>query len=450
MSIRLGPSGLTEFDRGTAAPYHPLMSNTVSHVLSRETDSGWFTSRLINRLVTYTRVHTTSDARSTSTPSTEGQWDLARLLETEIRGLGISDVSLDDHCNLIARIPGTTSNGTPIGFLSHLDTAPDFSGEGVSPQIHENYDGGVIQLNEDHTLDPAVYPMLSRYVGDTVITTNGTTLLGADDKAGIAEIMTVVEYLLAHPEVPRPDLEIGFTPDEEIGRGLQKLPDGLLQSKFCFTLDGTDEGGIEAECFTGYKVTARFAGYSIHPGSARGKLANAATMASSFVANLPRSESPEATDGRYGFYATTRIEGSISEASVTILVRDFERAQIERRLDFLRALARTTEAGFPGGSVELDMEQQYLNMAEFVSPYPEILEHMRTAIRAVGIEPHEIEIRGGTDGARLSERGIPTPNLFTGGQNLHGRYEWIAAGAMERATKSAIHLVQLFAARQAS
>ncbi len=421
---------------------------TPVHVLDRNAHSEWFCRRLISRLDTYARIHTTSDHSSNDTPSSPGQWDLARHLETEIRSLGIEDVSVDKHCNLVANVVGNVSGGTPIGFLAHLDTAPDFSGEGVNPQIHNDYDGGAITLNEERTLDPAEYPMLSRYVGDTIITTDGTTLLGADDKAGIAEIMTMVEYLLDHPEIPRPDLQIGFTPDEEIGRGLEKLPDEALSSTFCFTLDGTDEGGIEAACFTAFGVTAHFTGYSIHPGSARGKLANAATMASSFVANLPRSESPEATDGRYGFYAPTRIAGSISSATVNMLIRDFERSEVERRIEFLKALAKTTEAAFPGGAVELDVQQQYLNMAEFVAPFPEIIDFMNQSIELAGAEPHVTEIRGGTDGARLSERGIPTPNLFTGGQNLHGPYEWIAAGAMERATKSAIHLVQLFASRQ--
>jgi tripeptide aminopeptidase len=413
-------------------------------------DSAWFQDRLIERLVRYAKIHTTSDRHATSNPSTPGQWDLARILEQELRDLGITDVTLDENCNLIARLRAPEPVGTPIGFLAHLDTAPDFSGEGVNPQIHENYDGGVIRLNDEHTLDPADYPMLGNYVGKTVITTDGTTLLGADDKAGIAEIMTTVEYLIAHPEIPRPDIEVAFTPDEETGSGLETFPVDALESKFCFTLDGTDEGGIEAECFTAYKAVVTFTGYSIHPGSARGKLANAVTMASYFISSLPRSESPEATDGRFGFYCPAEVRGSIASATAEFIIRDFDRAEVDRRLEFFTSLAKTTEAAFPGGKVAVEFTKQYVNMADFLRPYPEILESMKQAVRHTGMEPHVVEIRGGTDGARLSERGVPTPNLFTGGQNLHGRYEWIAASAMERATKSAIHLVELLAQREDS
>ena len=408
-------------------------------------DVSWFSDDLLGRFLRYVRVHTTSDPHIATTPSTERQFDLARMLASELRDFGVSDVVLDDHCNLVARLPGTVSGATPIGFMAHVDTAPDFSGDGVNPRVHEAYDGGVIALDEEFSLDPEEYPMLTRYKGETVITTDGTTLLGGDDKAGIAEIMSAVKYLIANPDLPRPDLEIIFTPDEETGRGMESFPVDSLRSKFCFTVDGTDEGGIEAECFTAFRVTVTFTGYSIHPGSARGKLANAATMAATFVSMLPRSESPEATDGRFGFYCATEISGSISEATVTVIVRDFEMAEARRRLSYLESLAATVERAFPGGKAGVKSDQQYVNMAEFLKPHPEVLERMEEAIRRTGIEPEIHQIRGGTDGARLSEKGIPTPNLFTGGQNLHGRYEWIAMPAMVRASKSIVNLVQLFA-----
>ncbi len=404
----------------------------------------WFESDLRDRFLRYVRVHTTSDPHAATTPSTDRQFDLARMLEGELRDIGVSDVRLDRNCNLIARLPGNAP-GTPIGFMAHVDTAPDFSGAGVNPRVHEAYDGGVVRLNEEHSLDPAEYPMLARYEGETIITTDGDTLLGADDKAGVAEIMTAVKYLVDHPDLPRPDLEVIFTPDEEIGRGMATFPVNELTSKFCVTVDGTDEGTIEAECFTAYKVTVHFTGYSIHPGSARGKLANAASMASAYVSMLPRSESPEATDGRYGFYCTTEISGSISQATVVIIVRDFSMHEVQRRLDYLESLGRTTEGAFPGGKVRVTAERQYVNMAEFLDPHPELVERIREAIRQTGMEPELRVIRGGTDGARLSEHGIPTPNLFTGGQNLHGRYEWIALPAMVRASKTILNLVQLFA-----
>lgn len=408
-----------------------------------ETDRAWFDGDLRDRFLRYVRVHTTSDPHNPATPSTDRQFDLARMLEGELRDLGLEDVTLDEHCNLVARLPGTAP-GTPIGFMAHVDTAPDFTGEGVDPQVHESYDGGVIRLGEGHSLDPDEYPMLARYAGETVITTDGTTLLGADDKAGIAEIMTAVKYLLAHPQLPRPDLEIIFTPDEETGRGMETFPVDELRSKFCVTVDGTDEGGIEAECFTAFKATVTFTGYSIHPGSARGKLANAASMASQYVAMLPRSESPEATDDLYGFYCPTEITGSISHAKATVIVRDFDMATVQRRLDYLESLARTIEGAFPGGSVSVETVRQYVNMADYMRPHPELLERLQAAISATGMEPTVHRIRGGTDGARLSEQGVPTPNLFTGGQNLHGRYEWIALPAMVRATKSILNAVQLF------
>ena len=412
-------------------------------VQSTETDRAWFEGDLMDRFLRYVRVHTTSDPHSSSTPSTERQFDLARMLEAELRSLGLTDVTLDEQCRLIARVPATGA-GAPIGLMAHVDTAPDFSGENVNPRVHERYDGGVIELGGGFTLDPAEYPMLSRYTGETVITTDGSTLLGADDKAGVAEIMTAVAYLLAHPEIPHPEIEVIFTSDEETGRGMDGFPVEKLRSGFCFTIDGTDEGGVEAECFTAYKATVSFTGYSIHPGSARGKLANATSMAATFIAMLPRSESPEATDERYGFYCATEVTGGISKASATIILRDFDHDTVKRRIEYLEQLARTIEGSFPGGSVDVHVDRQYLNMADFLAPHPQVLERVRQAIAATGMEPIMHRVRGGTDGARLSERGIPTPNIFTGGQNLHGRYEWIALPAMVRASRTIVNLVQLF------
>ena len=407
-------------------------------------DREFFEHDLLDRLTRYVSIHTTSDPHSATTPSTERQFDLAHLLEDELRALGVDDVTVDDHCYLIARVQGTAGQA-PIGLMAHLDTAPDFSGENVRPQIHKRYDGGVIELGDgENALDPAEYPMLLRYAGETLITTDGMTLLGADDKAGIAEIMTAIRYLLDHPELPRPPIEIVFTPDEETGRGMDHFDHTLLQSTVCFTVDGTDEGSIEAECFTAFKCTASFTGYVIHPGHARGKLASATAMASQFVSLLPRSESPEATDGLYGFYCPVEISGGLARATVTVIVRDFDMATAERRLAFLESAARTVEGAFPGGKVSLDTHRQYVNMAEYISPHPELLARLESAIRATGMEPTVHRIRGGTDGARLSERGIPTPNLFTGGQNLHGRHEWIALPAMVRASKTLVNLAQLY------
>ena len=410
-------------------------------------DRTWFEEDLLGRFLRYAQVHTTSDPHASATPSTARQFDLARMLESELRDFGLSDVTVDEHCNVLARIPGTVSGADPIGLIAHMDTAPDFRGEGVSPQVHPAYDGGPIGLNDEVTLDPTEYPMLTKYVGQTIITTDGTTLLGADDKAGVAEIMGAVRYLVAHPDLPRPELEIVFTPDEEIGHGMESLPVASLRSKFCFTVDGTDEGSIEAECFTAYKATVTCTGYSIHPGTARGRLANAVSMASAFTSMLPRSESPEATDGRYGFYCPTEITGTISQARLTVIIRDFDHDIAQRRLAYLESLARTIEGAYPGGAVQVEIVRQYANMADFLVNHPQVVDRLKEAVRKTGMEPTVHAIRGGTDGARLSERGIPTPNLFTGGQNLHGRYEWIPLPAMVRACKSIINLVQLFAER---
>ena len=421
------------------------MSNLTPVPQTMDRDRNFFERDLLDRFLRYVTYHTTSDPHIDSTPSTEHQWDLARLLERELKELGLNDVSLDDHCYLFARVPAT-AGGAPIGLMAHIDTAPDLTGENVRPLMHENYDGGVIQLGDsEFRLDPDEYPTMLQYTGDTVITTDGTTLLGADDKAGVAEIVTAIRYLLEHPEIPRPPIEVIFTPDEETGRGMDHFPQDRLESEFCVTVDGTAEGSIEAECFTAFKCTVSFTGYVIHPGQARGKLANAAAMASQFVSLLPRSESPEATDELYGFYCPIEISGGLASATATVIVRDFDMATAERRLAYLESAARTVEGAFPGGAVSIQTHRQYVNMADYIAPHPQLLDRMTTAVRQTGIEPTMHRIRGGTDGARLSERGIPTPNLFTGGQNLHGRYEWIAVSAMVRASKTLVNLVQLYA-----
>lgn len=411
-------------------------------------DRQWFESELLERFVRYARINTMSDRHGSSTPSTPGQWDLARLLVKELEDLGVDDVYFDDHAYIIARIPASIPAGGDIpavGLMAHMDTSPDLTGEGVRPQVHADYDGTPIRLNDEHTLSPVDYPYLARYVGETVITTDGTTLLGADDKAGVAEVMTAVAYLRSHPEVGHGPLEVIFTPDEETGHGMDEFPLDELSAGVCYTLDGDVEGAIEAECFTAYKVVVTFRGYSIHPGQARGKLANAVSMAGQFLGMIPRSESPEATDGRYGFYCPTEVTGRIAESTVELIVRDFELSQVKRRIAFLEAAADTVAKAFPGGSVTVAAEKQYLNMRDALEKVPEALENLLQAVRDTGIEPELKLIRGGTDGARLTEMGIPTPNIFAGGMNFHGRYEWVALPAMVRAAKTVINLVQRWA-----
>lgn len=401
----------------------------------------WFERDLTERFIRYVAIHTTSDPHGEITPSTERQLDLARLLAAELTELGVADVEITDNCYVIGTLPG--GGGEPFGLIAHLDTSPDSSGENVKPQIHRDYDGGVIKLDSDHRIDPADSPELAEYVGQTIITTDGTTLLGADDKAGVAEIMTAIRFLAQHPELPHPPIEVIFTPDEEIGHGMALVPLDKLRSKYCYTIDGTDEGAIEAECFTAYKAEVTFTGRVVHPGHARGKLANAASMAAAFVAALPRTESPEATDGRFGFYCVTEIRGTMGEGFVSLIVRDFDPAEVERRIEYLDSLASAIERAFPGGSVKVKSELQYQNMRSVLEQHPDVLERLEAAIRATGIEPKMQIIRGGTDGARLTEMGIPTPNMFAGGHNLHGPHEWIALAAMVRAAKAIVNLALL-------
>jgi tripeptide aminopeptidase len=328
--------------------------------------------------------------------------------------------------------------------MSHVDTSPDSSGEHVQPQLHRSYDGGTLLLGGEVVLDPAEYPALRDYTGETVITSDGSTLLGADDKAGIAEIMTAVAYLHEHPEFPHGPIEIIFTPDEEIGRGMDHFPIDKLRSRYCYTIDGGDEGTVEAECFTAYLARVEFTGRVIHPGRARGKLVNATTMAGTFLSMLPRAETPEATDGRYGFYCPLEVGGDMGSAWVELIVRDFEMAEVERRIEALRSLARAVEASFPGGRVTVEAHEQYRNMRDILADHPNTVERATAAIRETGMEPKLEIIRGGTDGSRLTQMGIPTPNIFTGAQNMHGRHEWVALPAMVRSAKTILNLIRLW------
>ena len=410
-------------------------------------ERNWFEEELITRFTRYVRVFTTSDRHSDTVPSTARQLELSRMLAAELRELGVEDVDLDEKGYLIARIPATTaelSDVTSIGLMSHVDTSPDAGGENVQPQLHRSYDGGPLLLGEGVVLDPADYPNLAAYTGETIITSDGSTLLGADDKAGVAEIMTAVAYLTAHPELPHGPVEVIFTPDEEIGRGMDNFPLDRVSAGFCYTIDGGDEGTVEAECFSAYLAEVDFTGRVIHPGRARGKLVNAVTMAGMFLSMLPRSESPEATDGRYGFYCPLESSADLEHAHIELIVRDFEMAEVERRIDALRSMARAVEASFPGGRVAVTATEQYRNMRDILAEHPQTVDRARRAVEETGIEAKVEIIRGGTDGSRLTQMGIPTPNIFTGAQNMHGRHEWIALPAMVRASKTILNLLRLW------
>ena len=403
---------------------------------------------VMQRFLRYVQIGTASSRHVEETPSTPGQWDLAKLLMEELRALGLEPAELTGHCYVIARIPATPGKEQvpALGFLAHLDTVGDVPGGGVKPQVVENYGGQRIELGGGLVLDPRTDPGLAAQKGRAIIHTDGSTLLGADDKAGIAEIMAAAEYLAAHPEIEHGPVELIFSPDEETGKGLPEFPLDAIQSKACYTLDGGPMGEFEIECFNAYTADVRFQGKIIHPGAARGVLVNAALMAAAFAVMLPRSESPEATDGYYGYYCPMSIEGNHERASLEVLIRDFDRDGARRRVAALEAFARAVEAQFPGGTVKVESALQYVNMKEKIDERPEVLEALKGAAAHLGIEFRLKPIRGGTDGSRLTELGIPTPNIFTGGRNAHSRIEWAAVSEMAAASSLVVELVRTWGA----
>ena len=413
--------------------------------LIKETDKVFF-DLTVPRFLKYARIHTTSDRHNQDTPSTPGQWELAKVLEKELHGLGVGSVTLTDHCYVVAKLNASPGMETvpPVGFLAHMDTSEEVSGKDVKPALVENYDGKPIHLDGGLVLDPALDPDLASYTGKTLIHTDGSTLLGADDKAGIAAIMGAVEYLLAHPEIKRGPVEIIFSPDEETGKGLPEFPHRDILSKVCYTLDGGAQGELEWECFNAWAAEIKFIGVSMHLGAARGTMVNAALMAAVYAAMLPRNESPEATDGYYGYYCPLSIQGDVETAMLEVFIRDFESGEGERRIAALERFARAVEAQFPGGKIEITTKVQYRNMKEKILSRPETVEKLRAAYKNTGLEIIEKPIRGGTDGSRLTEMGIPTPNIFTGGRNFHSRLEWLAVPEMAAACRIVVELAGLW------
>jgi len=407
---------------------------------------------IVPRFMKYVSYWTESDRHVEATPSTLGQWDLARTLQNELLELGVNEVELSPHCYVTAKIPASKGKEDKpvVGFLAHLDTAGDVSGKDVKPQLVEKYNGEKIALTQGAhgapglELDPANEAGLLEQKGKAIIHTDGNTLLGADDKAGIAEIMAAVEYLLGHPEIKHGPVEIIFSPDEETGKGLPEFPLEKLKSAACYTLDGGAIGELEAECFNAWKADVEFKGRVIHVGTARGILANAALMAASFAVMLPRSESPEATDGYYGYYCPMEISGNLETARLEIFLRDFETEGMKRRLETLEAVAKTIEAQFPGGKVIVIKSPQYYNMKDKINEQPQVIDRLKTAFDNTGVEWKLKPIRGGTDGSRLTEMGIPTPNIFTGGRNFHSRLEWVAVSEMCAACRVVIELIRLW------
>ncbi|MCL2197260.1 MAG: peptidase T [Treponema sp.] len=403
-----------------------------------------FEELIIPRFLNYVRFDTESDRRLEETPSTLGQWELAKLLRDELLALGLKDVKITDHCYVIARLPASAGRESApcIGFLAHLDTAEDVAGKDVKAQFVQSYDGGKIELEAGLCLDPEIEPDLAEHKGKAIIHSDGTTLLGADNKAGIAEIMAAVEYLVNNPQIEHGSVEIIFTPDEETGKGLPEFPLDEIKSAFCYTVDGGPLGEIESECFNAVKADIEFYGKVIHVGHARGVLVNAALMASAFAMLLPRNESPEATDGYYGYYCAMEIEGDLERAHLEVFLRDFDDGGMERRVAALDIFTKTVEAQFPGGKVIVKSQPQYYNMKSKIDGKPEVLERLKKAVHNAGVEWYLKPIRGGTDGSRLTELGIPTPNIFTGGRNFHSRLEWVSVSEMCAACRVIIELVR--------
>ncbi|HDQ13293.1 MAG TPA: peptidase T [Sediminispirochaeta sp.] len=408
-------------------------------------DTKWIQKDLLDRFLRYVQIETTSDPHIEAIPSTPGQWDLLKLLKRELEEMGVEDVELDQHGYLIARIParGDRSGAPIIGFMAHVDTASDVSGR-VKPKVFEDYDGGELEIGQGYRLSPEENSELRNYLGGTIITSDGSSLLGADDKAGVAEIMTAVRWIMEHPDFEHGTFEVIFTPDEETGKGMNLFPKEKLTAACCYTFDGGARGEIEAECFNAYAAKIKFHGQVVHLGDARGKLVNALTMASKYVSMLPQNEAPESTDGRFGYYAPIEMKAGLDEAELTVFLRDFEQKSMEHRIEVLLTIAAAVEQIYHGGKVEVETKKVYSNMRDYISAEPKIMELLKKAIEAAGVDPLDTIIRGGTDGARLSEMGIPTPNVFAGGHNFHSRHEWAALQAMEEATETILNLIRLW------
>ncbi|MDR0834784.1 MAG: peptidase T [Candidatus Symbiothrix sp.] len=404
---------------------------------------------VVERFLNYVSFDTQSDDASETTPSTDKQRKLALALKAEMEAMGLEDISLDEHAYLMATLPATqlpvTSEQLPvIGFIAHLDTSPDMSGANVKPRIVTHYDGQDIVLNEKENivLSPGLFPELLNHLGEDLIVTDGTTLLGADDKAGIAEIMTAIEYLKQHPEIPHGNIRIAFNPDEEIGRGAHLFDVQKFGCDWAYTVDGGEVGELEYENFNAAAATVRIKGLNVHPGYAKDKMINASVVANQFAALLPQTERPEHTTGYEGFFHLTGMSGTVEEATLSYIVRDHDAQKFAKRLQLLQETTDKLNKTYPAGTVTLEIKQQYRNMREIVEPHKHIIERAETAMKQAGITPIVRPIRGGTDGAQLSFKGLPCPNLFAGGLNFHGRYEFIPIQSMEKAVEVIINIIR--------
>ncbi|MFB1050248.1 peptidase T [Paraliobacillus sp. JSM ZJ581] len=402
---------------------------------------------IIDRFTSYVKIDTQSDESNPNCPSTEGQWTLAHILEKELKAIGMQDVTIDEHCYLMATLPSNTEKVVPtIGFLAHLDTATDFTGKDVKPQIINDYDGKDIILHKEQSVVLKVqdYPELHNYIGHTLITTDGTTLLGADNKAGIAEIMTAMQYLIDHPEIKRGEIRIAFTPDEEIGRGPHKFDVKRFGADFAYTVDGGPLGELQYESFNAAAAKITFKGNNVHPGTAKNKMVHAVKIAMAFHDRLPANEAPEFTDGYQGFYHLLSMEGDVETAQLYYIIRDHDKQKFISKKSFIEKTVLDFNKKYGSDAVSLEMKDQYYNMKEKIEPVHEIVDIASSAMKKLNIAPIIQPIRGGTDGSQLSFKGLPTPNLFTGGENFHGKYEYISVDDMEKAVRTIVEIGRLF------
>ena len=401
---------------------------------------------LIDRFISYVTVDTESDPTSDTTPSTAKQWDLANALVEELKHIGLQDVTIDDNAYIMATLPSNVPHKVPtIGFISHFDTTPDFTGKDVKPQIIENYDGKDIVLNKAHNiiLSPSYFEDLLLYKGQTLITTDGTTLLGADDKAGITEIVSAMEYLVQHPEIKHGKIRVGFTPDEEIGRGAHKFDVEKFGAEWAYTMDGSQVGELEYENFNAAGALVSIKGKIVHPGYAKGKMVNSMYIATDYINSLPRLETPEHTQDRQGFFHLYSVTGEVDSTQLQYIIRDHDKEHFEARKEMMLKLADELNSQLGEPCVSVEIKDQYFNMREKIEPVMHIVDIAQKAMEQAGIKPLIKPIRGGTDGSQLSFKGLPCPNIFAGGHNFHGRFEYVPVESIQKAIEVIVNIAQL-------
>ncbi|WP_018932095.1 peptidase T [Gracilibacillus lacisalsi] len=403
--------------------------------------------QLIERLSTYVQIDTQSDESNPDCPSTDGQWELAHLLVEELKAIGMHDVTVDKNGYVMATLPSNVDKDVPvIGFLAHVDTATDFTGKEVKPQVVEQYNGKDILLNKEKNivLSPDEYPSLANYSGHTLITTDGTTLLGADNKAGIAEIITALEYLITNPDIPHGTIRVAFTPDEEIGRGPHKFDVDRFGAQFAYTIDGGPLGELQYESFNAAAAKITVQGNNVHPGTAKGKMVHATKIAMEIQAQLPAEQAPEYTEGYEGFFHLLSFEGDVETAKLYYIIRDHDRNKFNKKKQWVTSIVKDLQSQYGEDCIQLEMKDQYYNMAEKIEPVKYIVDIAAEAMKDVDVDPLIQPIRGGTDGSQLSFMGLPTPNIFTGGENFHGKYEYISVDNMVKATETIIQIAERF------